>query len=65
MNGILIVDKPTDFTSFDVVAVIRKSLHEKKTGHTGTTEKNVAPSENPSIIKGSQKFTLETTENDA
>lgn len=38
MNGILIVDKPTDFTSFDVVAVVRKSLHEKKTGHTGTLD---------------------------
>lgn len=38
MNGILIVDKPTDFTSFDVVAVIRKTLHERKTGHTGTLD---------------------------
>ena len=38
MNGILIVDKPADFTSFDVVAVVRKSLHEKKTGHTGTLD---------------------------
>ncbi len=38
MNGVLIVDKPTDFTSFDVVAVVRKSLHEKKTGHTGTLD---------------------------
>ena len=38
MNGILIVDKPSDFTSFDVVAVIRKSLHEKKIGHTGTLD---------------------------
>ena len=38
MNGILIIDKPTDFTSFDVVAVVRKSLHEKKTGHTGTLD---------------------------
>jgi len=38
MNGILIVDKPTDFTSFDVVAVVRKALHEKKTGHTGTLD---------------------------
>ena len=32
---------------------------------SSTTEKNIAPSENPSIAKGSQKFTLETTENDA
>lgn len=38
MNGILIIDKPQDFTSFDVVAVVRKTLHEKKTGHTGTLD---------------------------
>ena len=38
MNGILIIDKPVDFTSFDVVAVVRKALHEKKTGHTGTLD---------------------------
>jgi tRNA pseudouridine55 synthase len=24
MNGIIIIDKPKDFTSFDVVAVVRK-----------------------------------------
>ena len=38
MNGILVIDKPTDFTSFDVVAVVRKNLHQKKTGHTGTLD---------------------------
>lgn len=38
MNGIIIIDKPKDFTSFDVVAVVRKCLHEKKTGHTGTLD---------------------------
>ncbi len=38
MNGILVIDKPKDFTSFDVVAVVRKALHEKKTGHTGTLD---------------------------
>ena len=37
-SGILIIDKPADFTSFDVVAVVRKCLHEKKTGHTGTLD---------------------------
>ena len=29
MNGIVIIDKPADFTSFDVVAVVRKTLHER------------------------------------
>lgn len=38
MNGIIIVDKPEDYTSFDVVAVMRKLLGEKKVGHTGTLD---------------------------
>lgn len=38
MNGILIVDKPQDFTSFDVVAVLRKILCTKKIGHGGTLD---------------------------
>ncbi len=38
MNGVLIIDKPPDFTSFDVVAVVRGLTHEKKIGHTGTLD---------------------------
>lgn len=38
MDGIIIINKPKDFTSFDVVAVMRKLTHEKKTGHTGTLD---------------------------
>ncbi len=38
MNGIIIVDKPEGYTSFDVVAVMRKLLGEKKVGHTGTLD---------------------------
>ncbi len=38
MDGILIVDKPAGYTSFDVVAVIRKLSGEKKVGHTGTLD---------------------------
>lgn len=38
MNGILIIDKPKDFTSFDMIAVTRKILHERKIGHTGTLD---------------------------
>ena len=36
MNGILILDKPQGFTSFDAVAVLRGLAREKKIGHTGT-----------------------------
>ena len=37
-DGILIIDKPQDFTSHDVVAKIRKALSTKKVGHTGTLD---------------------------
>lgn len=38
MDGILIIDKPRDFTSFDVVAVMRRLVRQKKIGHTGTLD---------------------------
>ena len=38
MNGIIILDKPQGFTSFDGVAVLRGLAHEKKIGHTGTLD---------------------------
>lgn len=38
MNGVLVVNKPKDFTSFDVVAVVRKYIKQKKIGHTGTLD---------------------------
>lgn len=38
MNGIIVVDKPKRFTSFDVVAVLRGITKTKKIGHTGTLD---------------------------
>lgn len=38
MNGVLVIDKPCDFTSFDVVAVVRRLSRERKIGHTGTLD---------------------------
>lgn len=38
MNGIIILDKPSGFTSFDAVAVLRGISHQKKIGHTGTLD---------------------------
>jgi len=38
MNGILLVNKPKGFTSFDVIAVLRGILNTKKLGHTGTLD---------------------------
>lgn len=37
-NGIIVVKKPQNFTSFDVVAVMRGCLHTKKIGHGGTLD---------------------------
>jgi len=38
MNGILLVDKPKDFTSHDVINVLRGILKTRKLGHTGTLD---------------------------
>ncbi|MBI5400007.1 tRNA pseudouridine(55) synthase TruB [Candidatus Saganbacteria bacterium] len=38
MDGIIIVDKPQEWTSFDVVAKIRNLSREKKVGHSGTLD---------------------------
>lgn len=38
MNGILLVNKPINFTSRDVVNKLSKILHTKKIGHTGTLD---------------------------
>jgi tRNA pseudouridine55 synthase len=38
MNGILIIDKPTGFTSHDVVGRARRILHERSIGHLGTLD---------------------------
>ena len=38
MNGILCVNKPQDFTSFDVIAKLRGILKMKRLGHAGTLD---------------------------
>lgn len=38
MNGILCINKPEGFTSFDVVAKLRGILRTKKIGHAGTLD---------------------------
>lgn len=40
MNGVILIDKPKEFTSFDVIAVMRKLCKQKKAGHTGTLDPN-------------------------
>ena len=38
MTGILLVDKPSDWTSNDVVQKLRGVLHERRIGHAGTLD---------------------------
>jgi tRNA pseudouridine55 synthase len=38
MDGVLVIDKPTELTSHDVVARVRHILHERRIGHTGTLD---------------------------
>lgn len=39
MNGIILIDKPKDYTSHDVVAVLKR-ITKEKVGHTGTLDPN-------------------------
>lgn len=38
LDGILLIDKPTDHTSHDVVARVRRKLGMKRIGHAGTLD---------------------------
>lgn len=38
MNGILLIDKPADWTSNDVVVKLKGVLHERRIGHSGTLD---------------------------
>lgn len=38
MDGIIAIDKPKGYTSFDIVAIVRKYIKQKKIGHTGTLD---------------------------
>ncbi len=38
MEGIIVIDKPKGITSFDVIRVLRRTLKERRIGHTGTLD---------------------------
>ncbi len=38
LEGVLLVDKPTDHTSHDVVARVRRALQMRRVGHAGTLD---------------------------
>lgn len=53
-NGILIIDKPQGFTSFDIIAVVRKITRQRRLGHTGTLDPN-ATGVLPVLLGGATK----------
>jgi len=42
MNGLLVVNKPVSWSSFDIVKLVRKIIGIKKIGHTGTLDKEAS-----------------------
>jgi len=38
MNGVILIDKPADYTSRDIVNIVSKKIGTKKVGHTGTLD---------------------------
>ena len=38
MNGIIVINKPKDYTSRDIVNIVSKKLNTPKVGHTGTLD---------------------------
>lgn len=40
MDGVIIINKPKNYTSHDIVNIVRKKLNIKKVGHTGTLDPN-------------------------
>lgn len=62
MNGIIIVDKPKDFTSFDVIAKLRKKLGQRKIGHMGTLDP-MATGVLPVLLGDTAKFQIFVPDN--
>lgn len=55
MTGFLVIDKPTDITSFGAVARVRRIVGEKKAGHTGTLDP-MATGVLPVMLGGATRF---------
>lgn len=61
MNGIIVVNKPKNHTSFDVIAILRKKLGQKKIGHMGTLDP-MATGVLPILLGSTAKFQIFTEE---
>lgn len=63
MNGIIIINKPKSFTSFDVIAVLRRLLNQRKIGHMGTLDP-MATGVLPILLGDSAKFQIYSNNHD-
>lgn len=54
VEGVLVIDKPTGISSYDVIRVVKKGLSPKKIGHTGTLDP-LASGVLPVVINGATK----------
>lgn len=57
-NKIFLIDKPLDFTSFDIVRIFKKKFNLKKAGHSGTLD----PKATGLLIVCSDKMTKKINE---
>lgn len=55
VGGVLVIDKPTGISSYDVIRVVKKRLSTKKVGHTGTLDP-LASGVLPIVINGATKI---------
>lgn len=56
-NGLVLIDKPTDMTSHDVVNIARRAFHTRKVGHAGTLDPFATGLLILGINKGTKKLT--------
>ena len=63
MDGIIIINKPINFTSQDAVTKLKKILNVKKAGHTGTLDP-LATGVLPIMIGNSTKLSKYLVEHD-
>jgi len=63
MNGIIAIDKPQGYTSFDIIAILRKKLGQRKIGHMGTLDP-MATGVLPVLLGQTAKFQVFTEENE-
>ncbi len=62
MNGIIIINKPKDYTSFDIIAILRKKLGQRKIGHMGTLDP-MATGVLPILLGETAKFQIYCQDN--